>query len=103
METKLKISGNWDELKGKLKQQYAKLTDEDLTFAEGKEDELLTHLEQKLGTTKEELSKTIEKFQSGSNQSEKAQTEKAQPEKVQAESNTSEKVQSEKSQLEKTI
>jgi len=63
METKLKIKGNWDLLKGKLKQQYAKLTDDDLLFSVGKEDELLGRLEKKLGKTKEELSDTIEKLE----------------------------------------
>lgn len=51
METKLNIKGNWDELKGKLKQKYAKLTDDDLLFVEGKENELLGRLEKKLGQT----------------------------------------------------
>lgn len=60
METKLKIEGNWDILKGKLKQKYAKLTDDDLLFVEGKEDELLGRLEKKLGTTKEEIRNAIE-------------------------------------------
>lgn len=60
--TKLKIKGNWNELKGKLKQKYAKLTDDDLTFVEGKEDELLGRLQQKLGQTKEEVRNTIERL-----------------------------------------
>jgi uncharacterized protein YjbJ (UPF0337 family) len=62
MVTKLKIKGNWDELKGKLKQKYAKLTDDDLLFVEGKENELLGRLEKKLGQTKEEIRSTIEKL-----------------------------------------
>ncbi len=62
METKLKIKGNWDELKGKLKQKYAKLTDDDLLFVEGKENELLGKLEKKLGQTKEEIRNAIEKL-----------------------------------------
>ena len=37
---KLSIKGNWNEVKGKLKQKYANLTDDDLLFTEGKEDEL---------------------------------------------------------------
>ena len=49
------IKGNWNELKGKLKQKYAKLTDDDLLFAEGKEDELVERLQEKLGKTKEEV------------------------------------------------
>jgi uncharacterized protein YjbJ (UPF0337 family) len=62
METKLKIKGNWDELKGKLKQKYAKLTDDDLLFVEGKENELLGRLEKKLGQTQEEIRNAIEKL-----------------------------------------
>jgi len=62
METKLKIKGNWDELKGKLKQKYAKLTDDDLLFIEGKENELLGRLEKKLGQTKDEIRNAIEKL-----------------------------------------
>lgn len=55
----LKIKGNWNEVKGKLKQEYSTLTDDDLTYAEGKEDELLGRLQQKLGKAKEELIKEI--------------------------------------------
>ena len=57
--TKLEIKGNWNEIKGKLKQKYADLTDDDLTFAEGKDDELLGRLQKKLGRTKEDLRKEI--------------------------------------------
>lgn len=64
MTTKLKIKGNWNELKGKLKQKYADLTDDDLLFAEGKEDELLGRLEKKLGKKKDELEKIIDEIQS---------------------------------------
>ncbi len=60
--TKLEIKGNWNEIKGKLKQKYAQLTDDDLTFAEGKEDELLGRLQQRLGKSKEEVRSEIEKF-----------------------------------------
>jgi uncharacterized protein YjbJ (UPF0337 family) len=56
----LSFKGNWNEIKGKLKQKYAKLTDDDLTFAEGKEDELLGRLQQRLGKSKEELRREIE-------------------------------------------
>ena len=62
MVTKLEIKGNWDVVKGKLKQKFSKLTDDDLMFAEGKEDELLGRLEKKLGKSKEELRDTIENF-----------------------------------------
>ena len=49
------IEGNWNEVKGKLKQKYSNLTDDDLAYAEGKEDELLGRLQQKLGKAKEVL------------------------------------------------
>lgn len=55
----LNIAGNWDDIKGKLKQQYAQLTDEDLTYAEGKGDELLGKLQDKLGKGKAEVTKII--------------------------------------------
>jgi uncharacterized protein YjbJ (UPF0337 family) len=58
--TKLGFKGSWNEAKGKLKQKYAQLTDDDLAFAEGKEDELLGRLQQKLGKSKEDLRKEIE-------------------------------------------
>jgi uncharacterized protein YjbJ (UPF0337 family) len=59
---KLQIKGNWNEIKGKLKQKYAQLTDDDLTFAEGKEEELLGRLQQRLGKSKEEVRREIEEF-----------------------------------------
>ena len=57
-----KLEGNWDELKGKLKQKFATLTDDDLLFAEGKKDEMMGKLQQKLGKTKEELKEEIAKL-----------------------------------------
>ena len=60
--TNLKIKGNWNELKGKVKQQYANLTDDDLLYQEGKEDELLGRIQQKTGKTKEEVKKWIDKL-----------------------------------------
>ena len=51
-----KIKGNWNEMKGKLKQQFAELTDNDLLYVEGKEDELQGRLQQKLGKSKDEVS-----------------------------------------------
>jgi uncharacterized protein YjbJ (UPF0337 family) len=58
--TKLQFKGSWNEVKGKLKQKYARLTDDDLTFAEGKDEELLGRLEKRLGKTKEDLRVEIE-------------------------------------------
>ena len=53
------VKGTWNEQKGKLKQQFATLTDDDLMFAEGKKDEMLGKLQIKLGKTKEELDKVM--------------------------------------------
>jgi uncharacterized protein YjbJ (UPF0337 family) len=56
------MKGNWNEIAGKLKQQFANLTDDDLMFKRGKEEELLGRLQQKLGKTKSELRKLISKI-----------------------------------------
>ena len=54
--------GNWNTVKGKLKQKYADLTDDDLTYIEGKEDELLGRLQKRTGKTKEDLKNEIDKM-----------------------------------------
>lgn len=56
---KTELKGSWKEQKGKLKQAFASLTDDDLMFAEGKQEEMLGKLQVKLGKTKEELHKII--------------------------------------------
>lgn len=56
-----KIKGNWNIIKGKLKQEYADLTDDDLTYVEGKEDELLGRIQKRTGKTQEELENFIER------------------------------------------
>lgn len=53
------LKGNWEEQKGKLKQKFAILTDNDVLLLEGKKDEMLGRLQAKLGKTKEELQKII--------------------------------------------
>jgi len=60
--TKLEFKGSWNEVKGKLKQKYGQLTDDDLSFSEGKDEELLGRLQQKLGQTKEALRTEIAKL-----------------------------------------
>lgn len=55
MPNKEEIRGNWNEYKGKLKQKYGELTDDDLTYEEGKEDEMWGRLEKKLGKAKKEI------------------------------------------------
>ena len=59
---KLKIKGNWNEVAGKIKQKFASLTDDDLLFTDGKEEELLGKLQQKLGKTKIEIRQMIEEL-----------------------------------------
>lgn len=59
---KLQIKGNWNEIKGKLKQEYGDLTDDDLAFAEGKEEEMLGRLQKKTGKTRQELIDQINKL-----------------------------------------
>lgn len=56
------LKGKWNELKGKLKQQYADLTDDDLLYVEGKEDELYGRIQQKVGKSKEEVKDMIDKL-----------------------------------------
>lgn len=58
----MKLKGNWNEIKGKLKQKYANLTDDDLVYQEGKDDELLGRIQQKIGKSKDEMIKWIEQL-----------------------------------------
>jgi uncharacterized protein YjbJ (UPF0337 family) len=58
----LKLKGNWNELKGKAKQKYAELTDDDLVYEEGKDDELLGRIQKRIGQTKEQVIEWIQKL-----------------------------------------
>lgn len=60
MPNSTEIKGNWNELKGKIKQKYAELTDDDLTYEEGKDDEMWGKLQQKIGKTKKEILSLLE-------------------------------------------
>ncbi|WP_129021537.1 CsbD family protein [Edaphocola flava] len=57
-----KLKGNWNIVKGNLKQQWANLTDDDLLYEEGKEDELIGRLQQKTGETKEKINEFIDRM-----------------------------------------
>ena len=59
---KLEMFGDWNIIKGKLKQEYADLTDDDLNYVEGKEDELLDRIQKKTGDTREELIERINEY-----------------------------------------
>ena len=56
----MELKGNWNEQRGKLKQKFAVLTDNDLMYVEGKKDEMLGRIQIKLGKTKEQLYAIIE-------------------------------------------
>jgi uncharacterized protein YjbJ (UPF0337 family) len=55
-----RIKGNWNQLKGKLKQQYANLTDNDLMYVEGKENELYGRLQERLGKSKDQVDSILD-------------------------------------------
>jgi uncharacterized protein YjbJ (UPF0337 family) len=59
---KEQAAGSWKELKGKLKQQWGKLTDDDLTVLEGTSDELSGRIQKRYGIAKEEAQKQVEDF-----------------------------------------
>ncbi|WP_026953213.1 CsbD family protein [Algoriphagus mannitolivorans] len=58
-DTKFRIEGSWKEIKGKLKQKYASLTEDDLMYEEGQEDELLGRLQRKLGSSIDKIKEEI--------------------------------------------
>jgi len=55
----LQIKGNWNVAKGKLKQKWAKLTDDDLQYVDGKEDELIGRIQKRTGATREAVEKAL--------------------------------------------
>ena len=57
----LRFKGKWNQLKGKAKQQWGNLTDDDLTYVEGKEDELYGKLQEKTGKSKDEIKSWFDK------------------------------------------
>jgi uncharacterized protein YjbJ (UPF0337 family) len=62
MKNMTELKGNWNEIKGKLKQKYSILTDNDLLLVDGKKDELYGRLQIKLGKTKEEIRDLISRL-----------------------------------------
>jgi uncharacterized protein YjbJ (UPF0337 family) len=51
----LRIKGNWNQMNGKIKQKYPDLTDDDLMFVAGKEDDLLGRIQRKTGKSRDEV------------------------------------------------
>jgi uncharacterized protein YjbJ (UPF0337 family) len=62
--TTLEIKGDWNITKGKLKQKWAKLTDNDLTYTEGKQEELVGRIQKITGETREMVESTIKEYTS---------------------------------------
>jgi uncharacterized protein YjbJ (UPF0337 family) len=60
--TKLEIKGDWNVTKGKIKQKWAQLTDDDLQYAEGKSEELLGRIQKRTGETREAIEKAFKEF-----------------------------------------
>lgn len=60
--TELSFKGRWNTLKGKIKQKYAQLTDDDLLFEEGKEEEVIGRIQKRTGESKENIRSFIEKL-----------------------------------------
>jgi uncharacterized protein YjbJ (UPF0337 family) len=61
-ETKLNLKGNWNVVKGRLKKSYGDLTDDDLTYTEGQEDELVGRIQKRIGSTMADVRHLLEKF-----------------------------------------
>lgn len=57
-----KLTGNWNQLKGKVQQKWGQLTDDDLAYEEGKENELLGRIQEKTGESKENVKKFIDQL-----------------------------------------
>ncbi len=64
--TKLEIKGNWNVTKGKIKQKWGQLTDDDLQYAEGKSEELLGRIQKRTGESREAVEKAVKEFCSAS-------------------------------------
>ena len=57
---KLQLKGNWNTAKGQLKQKWADLTDDDLTYAEGQEEELIGRIQKRTGESREAVERALE-------------------------------------------
>jgi uncharacterized protein YjbJ (UPF0337 family) len=55
----LEFKGDWNIAKGKLKQKWADLTDDDLKYVDGKQDELVGRIQKRTGQTREAVEEAI--------------------------------------------
>ena len=62
MPTQTELKGNWHVIKGKLKKQFGNLTDSDLMYEEGREEELFGRIQRRVGKSKEEVKRIIDDF-----------------------------------------
>ncbi len=60
--TQLNLKGNWNVVKGKLKQAYGELTDDDLTYTEGQEDELVGRIQKRIGLAAADVRQLLDKY-----------------------------------------
>ncbi len=60
--TELNLKGNWNMVKGKLKQAYGDLTDDDLTYVEGQEDELVGRIQKRIGLAATDVRRLLDKY-----------------------------------------
>jgi uncharacterized protein YjbJ (UPF0337 family) len=58
----LQLKGKWNQIKGKLKEKYANLTDDDLLYEEGKDDQLWGRLQQKTGKAADDIKREVNKW-----------------------------------------
>lgn len=58
-----RIKGNWKQLKGKAKQKWGKLTDDDLTYAEGNRDYLAGRVQERMGIGRDEADRQVQDFE----------------------------------------
>jgi uncharacterized protein YjbJ (UPF0337 family) len=61
------MQGNWRQLKGKVKEQWGKLTDDDLTYLEGKQDQLAGRIQERYGIAREEAERQVREFRAQNN------------------------------------
>lgn len=61
----LEMKGDWNITKGKLKQKWANLTDDDLQFVEGRQEELLGRIQKRTGETREAVEKAVKEYNAG--------------------------------------
>jgi uncharacterized protein YjbJ (UPF0337 family) len=60
-----RAAGDWKQLKGKVKQKWAKLTDDDLTYVDGQRDQLLGRIQERYGIAKDQAEKQLKEWEKG--------------------------------------